>query len=132
MPVNHESTNGTAIIDWSAWHDNNGTTSPGYVENIRSLAYGVEASTYSPPFKAIFTVKVDKVGTYNFDAQSNVPAQTQPLRLVGSGTFTTTGLQNITLLFYGVPQVSGAHYFNITPWGQSPYIFSHVKSVASQ
>ncbi len=132
VPVNHESTNGTAIIDWSAWNANNGTTSPGYTENIRSLAYGVEASTYSPPFKAIFTVKVDKVGTYNFDAQSNIPAQTQPLRLVGSGTFTTTGLQNITLLYYGVPQVSGAHFFNITPWGQSPYIFNHVKNVASQ
>jgi uncharacterized protein (TIGR02145 family) len=130
VPVNHESTNGTAIIDWSAWNVNNGTTSPGYTENIRSLAYGVEASTYSPPFKAIFTVKVDKVGTYNFDAQSM--NQSQPLRLVGSGTFTTTGLQNITLLFYGVPQVSGAHYFNITTWGQSPYIFTHVKNVASQ
>jgi len=132
VPVNHESTNGTAIIDWSAWNANNGTTSPGYAENIRSLAYGVEASTYSPPFKAIFTVKVDKVGTYNFDAQSNISAQTQPLRLVGSGTFTTTGLQNITLLYYGVPQVSGDHYFIITPWAQTPYYFYHVKNVASQ
>jgi hypothetical protein len=131
VPVNHESTNGTAIIDWSVFNTNNGTTSSGYTENSRLLAYGVEASTYSPPFKAIFKVKVDKVGTYNFDAQSN--AQTQPLRLVGSGTFTTTGLQEITLLFYGVPQVSGgAHYFPITPWGVSPYFINYVKTGASQ
>lgn len=131
VPVNHESTNGTAIIDWSVFNTNNGTTSSGYTENSRLLAYGVEASTYSPPFKAIFKVKVDKVGTYNFDAQSI--AQTQPLRLVGSGTFTTTGLQEITLLFYGVPQVSGgAHYFPITPWGVSPYAINYVKTGASQ
>jgi uncharacterized protein (TIGR02145 family) len=133
VPVNHESTNGTAIINW-----NNSsvdmTPGPNKTDNERVLVNGVEQSTSNPIFKAHFKVDVTKVGTYNFDAQSN--AQTEPLRLVGSGTFTTTGLQVITLLFYGVPLSAETstnnyrriHYFTITTWGNTPpYMFSYTK-----
>jgi len=132
VPVNHESTNGTAIINW-----NNSsvdmTPGPNKTDNERVLVNGVEQSTSNPIFKAHFKVDVTKVGTYNFDAQSN--GQTEPLRLVGSGTFTTTGLQVITLLFYGVPLSAATptdnyrrvHYFKITTWGNTPYLFNYVK-----
>jgi hypothetical protein len=133
VPVNHESTNGTAIINW-----NNSsvdmTPGPNKTDNERVLVNGVEQSTSNPIFKAHFKVDVTKVGTYNFDAQSN--AQTEPLRLVGSGTFTTTGLQVITLLFYGVPisaetstnNYRRIHYFPLTTWGNTPpYMFSYTK-----
>lgn len=132
VPVNHESTNGTAIINWNnSFVDM--TPGTNKTDNERVLVNGVEQSTSNPIFKAHFKVDVTKVGTYNFDAQSN--GQTEPLRLVGSGTFTTTGLQVITLLFYGVPLSAETstdnyrriHYFKITTWGNTPYLFSYVK-----
>lgn len=132
VPVNHESTNGTAIINWN---NSSVDMTPGTnkTDNERVLVNGVEQSTSNPIFKAHFKVDVTKVGTYNFDAQSN--GQTEPLRLVGSGTFTTTGLQVITLLFYGVPLSAATptdnyrriHYFKITTWGNTPYLFNYVK-----
>lgn len=137
VPVNHESTNGTAIIDWNG-SSVDMTPGTNKTDNERDLVNGVEQSTYSPNFKAHIKVKVDKVGTYNFNAQSN--NQTEPLRLVGSGTFTSTGLQVITLLYYGVPQAGGIsaenykrqHYFTPPTYGNTPYYFYIVKNSYGQ
>ena len=71
-------------------------------ENSRELLYLVESSTYSPPFKMHRVVNVTKVGSYNLNISDNRDGAT--LRLAGSGTFTTTGWQPITLYFIGAPK----------------------------
>jgi hypothetical protein len=104
VPIINETSGGTAVINW------NGATVAGGIyatENARELVNGVETSTYSPSFKAHLNVNVTKVGTYNFDALSSrygSSNQVAILGLRGSGTFTTTGTQILTLYFYGVPQ----------------------------
>jgi hypothetical protein len=60
-----------------------------------------EASTYSPPFIHYIAVNVTQIGTYNIETFGNRTFQGNTLRAVSSGTFTTTGVQTITLYFYG-------------------------------
>ena len=71
-------------------------------ENSRKLAFNVESSTYSPPFIAYKIVNVTKAGSYNLNMSDNREGVT--LRLAGSGTFTTTGWQLMTLYYIGVPK----------------------------
>jgi hypothetical protein len=70
-------------------------------------------------------VNVTQIGTYNIDAPGNRNFQGNTLRLVGSGTFTTTGVQTIPLYVYGAaisytgnPTVP--HYFYLPRENYSP------------
>lgn len=120
VPIINETSGGTAVINWIG--ATVATTGEYATENNRELVNGVEASTYSPSFKAYINVNVTKAGTYNFDALSNrypEGGQSTPLRLAGSGTFLGTGNQILTLYFYGVPQAGSTadgfnnHIFNL-------------------
>ena len=130
-PVYSNSSGGSAVITWyeapspatslgglgSGYQVYNQTlTTEQAAENARNLIATVESSTYSPPFVHYQRVFVNKIGSYNIDVLSNrygTPAQTTPLRLVGSGTFTATGYQTMTLYYVGVPTITGFvnHYF---------------------
>lgn len=72
-------------------------------ENVRTLVYNVESSTYNPPFIAYRIVNVTKAGSYNLNISDNRDGVT--LRLAGSGTFTTTGWQLMTLYYIGAPSM---------------------------
>ena len=132
-PVYSNSSGGSAVITWFEEAPTSLGTSPSYQvrdqtlttaqanENARNLIGTVESSTYSPPFLHYQRVFVNKIGSYNIDVMSNrypSVAQTTPLRLVGSGTFTATGYQTMTLYYVGVPTITGFvnHYFTF-PYG---------------
>lgn len=103
---------GSASITWYNV-DQSGLTAEQVTENNRDLINGVESSTYSPSFKHYQRVNVTKIGSYNIESISNRypgDGQTTLLTLGGSGTFTTTGIQTITLYYKGVSGSSG-HYF---------------------
>jgi hypothetical protein len=127
VPITSETSGGTAVIDWTS-----ASVPAAYQsEDNRNFINGVETSTYSPSYKYHLTVNVTQIGTYNFDAYSNRypgAGQTTPLHLVGSGTFTSTGLQVITLLFYGASTSGGGtdgfinHYFTLRPAGTNPIV----------
>jgi uncharacterized protein (TIGR02145 family) len=134
-PVYSNSSGGSAVI---IWHEDPSPatslgTNPSYqvrnqtltteqaAENARNLIGTVESSTYSPPFLHYQRVYVTSPGSYNIDVMSNrypSTAQTTPLRLVGSGSFTATGYQTMTLYYVGVPTITGFvnHYFTF-PYG---------------
>jgi hypothetical protein len=71
--------------------------------------------TYSPPFIQYIAVDVTQIGTYNIETFGNRTNQGNTLRLVGSGTFNTTGVQTIPLYFYGAALNNNGnplnHYF---------------------
>jgi len=71
-------------------------------ENARKLVYMVESSTYNPPFIGYRIVNVTKAGSYNLNMSDNRDGVT--LRLAGSGIFTTTGWQLMTLYYIGAPK----------------------------
>ena len=85
-----------------------------------------EASTYSPPFIHYVTVNVTQIGTYNINTPGNRNFEGNTLRLVGSGTFTTTGVQTIPLYVYGAAiNYSGTlvgHYFYLPRENYSPIV----------
>ena len=101
---------GSASITWYNVSQS-GLTTEQVTENNSLLINGVESSTYSP--KHYQRVDVTKPGSYNIESISNRypgDGQTTLLTLGGSGTFTTTGIQTITLYYKGVSTSSG-HYF---------------------
>ena len=113
---------GSATITWYNVSQTTGLTTAQATENAnenaRVLIANVESSTYSPSFKHYQRVNVIEPGSYNIDVLSNRYPDTQltPLRLVGSGNFTTKGIQTMTLYFIGVPTNFGGsnpvgHYF---------------------
>ena len=108
------SSGGSAIITWDGV-DQSSLTTEQRAENNRKIVRETEASTYSPPFIHYFVVNVTQIGTYNIESYGNRTSEGNTLRLVGSGTFTTTGVQTIPLYFYGVARnYSGNavnHYF---------------------
>jgi hypothetical protein len=81
-------------------------------ENARTLVYNVESSTYNPPFILYRIVNVTKAGSYNLNISDLRDGVT--LRLAGSGTFTTTGWQLMTLYYIGAPSMGSNlnHQFN--------------------
>ena len=124
--VGNPSSGGTAEITWDA--DRSGLTAAQTTENNREIPRLTEASTYSPPFIHYLPVNVTQIGTYNIDAPGNRNFEGNTLRLVGSGTFTTTGVQTIPLYVYGAarsytgnPQVG--HYFYLPREGYSPTFY---------
>jgi len=125
------SSGGTALITWNGVSQS-GLTTAQTTENNRNIVRLTEASTYSPPFMQYIAVNVTQIGTYNIDAISNRNAEGHTLHLVGSGTFTTTGVQTIPLYYYGVALNNNGgnplpHYFFLPREGYSP-IFYIVRS----
>jgi hypothetical protein len=124
------SSGGSAIITW-AGVSQSGLTTAQTTENNRNIIRLTEASTYSPPFMQYVAVNVTQIGTYNVDAVSNRNApEGHTLRLVGSGTFTTTGVQTLTLYYYGqaLNNNGGAplnHYFYLPKSGSSFFIIRY-------
>jgi len=121
------SSGGSAIITWASVSQSGLTTSQ-TTENNRNIVRLTEASTYSPPFMQYVAVNVTQIGTYNIDAVSNRnAAEGHTLRLVGSGTFTSTGVQTIAMYYYGKALNNNGgnplnHYFYLPKSGSSYYI----------
>ena len=112
-PVYSNTSGGSAVITWNIAQTGTGApTSAQAAENNRDLIANVESSTYSPPFIHYRRVNVTTAGSYNIDVPSNRDGNS--LRLVGSGTFSTTGPQIMTLYLIGAPTNWGSranHYF---------------------
>lgn len=124
--VGNRSSGGTAEITWDA--DRSGLTAAQITENNREIPRLTEASTYSPPFIHYLPVNVTQIGTYNIEAVGNRSHEGHTLRLVGSGTFTTTGVQTIPLYIYGIGlDINGGniipHYFFLPRSGYSPAFY---------
>jgi hypothetical protein len=98
--TNNSSSGGTALITWDGVSQL-GLTTAQTTENNRNIVRLTEASTYSPPFIQYIAVNVTQIGTYNIETFGNRTNEGNTLRLVGSGTFTTTGVQTIPLYYYG-------------------------------
>ena len=125
--VGNPSSGGTAQITWDgvSWL---GLTAAQTTENSRDIVRLTEASTYSPPFIHYIPVNVTQIGTYNIDAVSNRNFEGHTLHLVGSGTFTTTGVQTLPLYFYGAALNNNGgnalpHYFYLPREGYSPTFY---------
>ena len=112
--TNNSSSGGSALITWNGVSQS-GLTTAQTTENNRNIVRLTEASTYSPPFIQYIAVNVTQIGTYNIETISNRNAAGHTLRLVGSGTFTTTGVQTIPLYYYGIALNNNGnplnHYF---------------------
>jgi hypothetical protein len=112
-PVYSNTSGGSAVITWNIAQTGTGApTTEQAAENDRDLIANVESSTYSPPFIHYRRVNVTTAGSYNIDVPSNRDGNL--LRLVGSGTFSTTGFQIMTLYLIGAPSNWGSranHYF---------------------
>jgi hypothetical protein len=119
VPIINETSGGSAVINWTTAVV---TQTPAELktENDRVLVNWVETSTYSPSFKTHLTVNVTKAGTYNFNVLSlrAVDGEVDPLRIAGSGTFTTTGPQVLTLYYFGVSK-------STTPGSNNDYFVNH-------
>ena len=98
--TNNLSSGGSSLITWSGVSQS-GLTTEQIAENNRVIVRQTEASTYSPPFMHYIVVNVTQIGTYNIETFGNRTPEGNTLRLVGSGTFTTTGVQTIPLYYYG-------------------------------
>lgn len=94
------SSGGSAEITWDGVSQS-GLTAAQRTENSRAVVRLTEASTYSPPFVQYIAVNVTQIGTYNIESYGNRTSEGNTLRFVGSGTFTTTGVQTIPLYVYG-------------------------------
>jgi len=109
---------GTAQITWASVSQS-GLTTAQTTENNRNIVRLTEASTYNPPFIQYIAVNVTRIGSYNIRTISNRNlAEGHTLRLVGSGTFSTTGVQTIPLYYYGQALNNNGgnplnHYFNL-------------------
>jgi hypothetical protein len=118
------SSGGTSLITWDGVSQS-GLTTAQTTENSRNIVRLTEASTYSPPFMQYIAVNVTQIGTYNIDAISNRNvSEGHTLHLVGSGTFTTTGVQTIPLYYYGQALIYNGgnvlpHYFFLPYEGYS-------------
>jgi hypothetical protein len=122
--VGNQSSGGSAMITWQGVSQS-GLTTEQRTENSRAVVRLTEASTYSPPFIHYVAVNVTQIGTYNIDAPGNRNFEGNTLRLVGSGTFTTTGVQTIPLYVYGAAisytgNPSVPHYFYLPRENYSP------------
>jgi hypothetical protein len=122
--IGNQSSGGSAIITWQGVSQS-GLTTAESTENSRAVVRLTEASTYSPPFVQYVAVNVTQIGTYNIDAPGNRNFQGNTLRLVGSGTFTTTGVQTIPLYVYGAAIIytgnpTVPHYFYLPRENYSP------------
>lgn len=124
----NNSSGGSAFISW----ENNVPATTGVnltteqnTENSRNLIYSIESSTYNPPFKWYRVVNVTRIGSYNLNILDGRDGD--KLRLVGSGTFTTTGWQTITLNFIGAPFTSGYvnHTFSLPNSGRNVVKYSN-------
>jgi len=114
-PVYSNTSGGSAVITWNIAQTGTGTnmlSTEQQNENNRNLRQGIESSTYSPPFIQYRRVNVTTAGSYNIDVPDLRDGNT--LRLVGSGTFSATGFQIMTLYYVGAPANYGGetnHYF---------------------
>jgi hypothetical protein len=120
------SSGGTALITWNGVSQS-GITTEQTAENNRVIVREIEASTYNPPFVLYIAVNVTQIGTYNIETYGNRTNQGNTLRLVGSGTFTTTGVQTIPLNFYGAAVNNNGnplnHYFYLPSESFNQYTF---------
>jgi hypothetical protein len=111
------SSGGTALITWNGVSQS-GITTEQTAENNRTIVRETEASTYSPPFIHYIAVNVTQIGTYNIDAIGNRNiSEGHTLRLVGSGTFTSLGVQTIPLYVHGSALSATNHYFYLPRTG---------------
>ena len=118
------SSGGSARITWDGVSQS-GLTTAQTTENSRNIVRLTEASTYSPPFVQYIAVNVTQIGSYNIETVSNRnEGEGHTLRLVGSGTFSTTGVQTIPLYYYGQALNNGGlplnHYFYLPRSGYTP------------
>lgn len=95
----NELSGGSAKVTWEGVPDILTTAQKN--ENNRNIVRLTEASTYNPPFIQYVVVNVTQIGTYNIDSYGNRSASGHTLRLLGSGSFTTTGVQVVPLYYYG-------------------------------
>lgn len=121
------SSGGTALITWDNVAQTSLTTAQ-TTENNRNIVIETEASTYSPPFVQYMVVNVTRIGTYNINTIGNRTGEGHTLRLVGSGTFTSTGVQTIQLYYYGKALNNNGgnplpHYFYVPRENYIPVLF---------